>query len=251
MLANEIVSQSTYFSFDSFRSKLTDLTYQGDAHVPSGSSFLRLTKTDAAGHPQMESVGRVLYSKPLQFWAPDNSVINFKTTIKFTIKPLKGYPAADGLAFFIAPVGSVIPGSASGGNLGIVDATGTSSALFAVEFDLYSNEWDPSHPRHIGVDINSIESSKVVSFSSKCIGHQVQLYINYDGFMLHVVLNCGHETRLLEYECDLKSILPQQVQVGIAASTGYLFALHDIHFWGFNSSMENIPHHASNTPNIA
>ncbi|KAH6806742.1 hypothetical protein C2S51_031573 [Perilla frutescens var. frutescens] len=249
ILISKTVSQSTDFFFNTFTSNTTNLTYQGDAHVPSGSSFLRLTKTDADGFPQQVSVGRVLYSKPVQFRARD-SIIHFKTTLKFTIKPTHGYAPGDGLAFFIAPVGSLIPGGSSGGELGIFDYTGISSALFAVEFDLFANDWDPVEPRHIGVDINSIKSRKVVGFGSSCLGHEVQLSISYNGYMLNVVLTCREETRLLDYECDLRKILPQQVQVGISASTGSFFALHDIHFWRFNSFVENRTHHASNASKL-
>ncbi|XP_057810242.1 agglutinin-2-like [Salvia miltiorrhiza] len=239
MLANKATSQKTSFTFTSFVANSTDLTYQGDAHVPDGARSLRLTKTDANGLPRPSSIGRVLYSKPFKLW--ENSiVVSFNTTIKFTITPTKG-PAADGLAFFMAPVGTTIPPGSYGGNLGLFDPSGDSpaaSTFFAVEFDLYSNGWDPSHDLpHIGIDISSIKSSNFVKFGDSCIGKEAQLHIQYDGInFIDVTLKCDKETRLLEYEYDLGEILPSQVQVGIASSTGDLVALHDIDYWSFRSA---------------
>lgn len=239
MLANKALSQETYFSFASSASNPTNLTYQGDAHILVGPSLIRLTKTDSKGFPQKLSVGRVLYTKPVTLWGR-SSILSFNTTIKFTITRMKGHPVADGLAFFMAPVGTTIPMGSYGGNLGIFDTSGTGSALFAVEFDLYTNYWDPSDRlRHIGIDISSIKSSNFVNFKDSCIGKEAELNIKYDGGvgMIYVTLKCGKERRLLEYECDLRSILPNQVQVGISASTGDLVALHDINYWSFKSTM--------------
>lgn len=236
MLANKAISQETHFSFNSFISSPTDLTYQGDAHVPVGATFLRLTKTDANGVPQSSSVGRVLYSKPFKLWE-NKLAVSFNTTIKFTITPTKG-PGADGLAFFMAPVGTTIPEGSYGGDLGLFDISGESPAFFAVEFDLYANDWDPSHNlRHIGIDINSVKSSSFVQFGDSCVGKEAQLHIQYDGVnLIYVLLTCDQESRLLEYEYDLGKILPPQVQLGIASSTGDLVALHDINYWSFRSA---------------
>lgn len=240
LLPNKAISQETYFSFASSVSNPTNLTYQGDAHILVGPSLIRLTKTDAKGFPQKLSVGRVLYSKPVTLWER-SSTLSFNTTIKFTVTRMKGHPVADGLAFFMAPVGTTIPMGSYGGNLGIFDTSGTSSTgLFAVEFDLYTNYWDPSDRlRHIGIDVNSIKSSNFVNFKDSCVGKEAELKIEYHGNvgMIYVTLKCGKERRLLEYECDLRSILPHQVEVGISASTGDLVALHDINYWTFNSIM--------------
>ncbi|KAL1534774.1 agglutinin-2-like [Salvia divinorum] len=235
MLANIAISQETHFTFTSFASASTGLTYQGDTHIPTGASSLRLTKTDK-GLPQPSSIGRVLYSKPFKLWER-LLVISFNTTIKFTITPTKD-TGGDGLAFFMAPVGTTIPEGAYGGDLGIFDKAGKSPPFFAVEFDIYSNHWDPGHKlRHIGIDINSIKSNAFVQFGDSCIGKKAELNIQYDGVsLIYVHLKCDKETRLLEYEYDLGTMLPPFVQVGIASATGDYVALHDIHFWSFGSA---------------
>lgn len=248
MLADETVSQKSSFYFDSFHSKPTDLTYQGHAHVPSRSSSLRLTKTGANGLPLAGSVGRVLYSKPVQF-SSHNKILHFTTTIKFTITPIEGHYPADGLAFFIAPVGSTIPHGSSGGNLGLFNSKGSGNALFAVEVDLYTNEWDTVHDYHVGIDINSRYSSNVASFKEACLGQETRLYISSDGRMLVAMLACGADesSHEVEYEYDLSSFLPRKVQFGISAATGGSFALHDVSFWSFNSTMMHVPDQASKT----
>lgn len=71
--------------------------------------------------------------------------------------------------FFIAPFGSDIPKNSDGGYLGLI-SSGTLSSFnessknnfVAVEFDTYKNWWDPSD-NHVGIDVNSINSS--VTFS--------------------------------------------------------------------------------------
>lgn len=237
LLANQVHSQTTSFTVDSFDPNPTDLIYQGDAHVPSGSTSLRLTRTDASGNPQPSSVGRVLYSPPLEFWEPSKQA-SFETTIRFLITPVANRDAADGLAFFIAPVNTTIPSGSNGANLGIFGSSGTGSSIFAVEFDIYVNgAWDPSYP-HIGIDINSRNSRNVTSFEN-ALSQVVTARINYvsNTRTITVVANYGSKTAELSYVFDLKSILPQLVRVGISASTGAEVATFDVLSWYFTSTL--------------
>ncbi|XP_047978634.1 agglutinin-2-like [Salvia hispanica] len=236
MLAKNAISQETHFTFTSFASAPTDLTYQGDTHVPTGASSLRLTKTDSHGLPQPHSTGRILYSKSFKLWER-SLLISFNTTIEFTVTPAKA-PAGDGLAFFMAPAGTTIPEGAYGGDFGLFDVAGKSPPFFAVEFDIFSNQWDPSHKlRHIGIDINSVKSDAFVEFGDSCVGKKAELNIRYDGVgLIYVHLKCEKETRLLEYEYDLGTLLPPFVQVGIASATGDCVALHDVDYWSFRSA---------------
>ncbi|KAF2285310.1 hypothetical protein GH714_042352 [Hevea brasiliensis] len=68
----------------------------------------------------------------------------------------------DGLTFFLAPLESEIPPKAVGGYLALFSpetALNASKAnqIVAVEFDSYSNPWDPSYD-HVGINVNSIFS---------------------------------------------------------------------------------------------
>ncbi|XP_047978648.1 agglutinin-2-like [Salvia hispanica] len=116
-------SEATSFTYDFYGDKTTTLTYQGDAFFPSDSTFLRLTKTDAAGVPEKNSVGRALYTEPILFRA-EGAVASFETTIDFQITSREGdNNPADGLAFFMAPVGSTIPAGSFGGGLGVYNVS--------------------------------------------------------------------------------------------------------------------------------
>lgn len=242
-LMNKVVSQSdsTYFTYDSFTSSSKDLIYQGDAFVPSTSSFARLTSVYRNGKPSPFSVGRVLYSPPVKFWEPGRQV-SFETTIKFNITPVDNNPG-DGLTFFIIPVDSPIPFPSSGGNFGLFDLyTGVAPSVFAVEFDIFyggeNAKWDPPY-RHIGIDINS-RVSKKVSRLEGALGREVTARINYGAWTKTVDVTVTYESGFstLYYTYDLKTVLPQAVQVGISASTGgSTVALHDLHYWQFESTL--------------
>ncbi|KAL8512537.1 hypothetical protein ACS0TY_018864 [Phlomoides rotata] len=219
------------FFYDTFTQMTPGLIYQGGTHVLQGSTFLRLTQTDTSGMAMGNSAGRVLYLQPIKLQS-------FETTLTFKIKPSSD-GAADGLAFFIAPVNTTIPSGATGGNLGIFHSAGTTSSLFAVEFDTYVNEaWDPKD-RHIGIDINSRKSVSTTSFDSGT-GELVtaQIYYNSKTTTISVVATSGKQTASLSYVFDLKTILPQQVQVGIssaAGETGTGLGVHDVMSWYFRS----------------
>ncbi|KAL8507998.1 hypothetical protein ACS0TY_018524 [Phlomoides rotata] len=176
------------FSENTSTSNESGLIYQGGTYVPQGSTFLRLIETDTFDKPTGNSVGRVVYFEPIKFWesSPTARQVSYETIIKFKITP-SGNGAADGLAFFIAPVNTTIPiDSTTGGNLGIFGPKGTTPNLFAVEFDTFINDWDPKD-RHIGIDIGSRKSVSTESFES----------------------GTGE-----------LNLLPQQVQVGISSAGG-------------------------------
>lgn len=246
MPANKVHSQdTTSFAFDYFpvEPDPNELIYQADAWVPEVSTislFLRLTETDDSGKPMKDSVGRVLYSPPVQFWDQERQ-LSFETSIRFFITPSDNNPSAEGIAFFIAPVNSAIPGDSSGGNLGIFGSSSPPTySVFAVEFDTYANEWDPSFP-HIGIDINSLISANVTRFDNMLNQEEVTARIYYDGPTGKISVLAGTQSSPIfrvTYDFDLKTILPQRVQVGISSSTGQQVAVHDIRSWHFKATLE-------------
>lgn len=235
--ANTAQSQSTSFTYDFWGEQPTDLIYQGDAHFPSDTTFLRLTSA------KNYVVGRVLHSKLVQFWKTGGQV-DFETTINFIITPNPGHSAADGLVFFIAPVGSTMPSGAGGANFGVFDASGNGPSVFAVEFDTYINSgWDPNY-RHIGIDLGSWRSRNTTKVGDAIVGQQVTARINYVEAtkMITAHVTAGSERFEVSYEYDLSGFLPQQVQVGLSASTGIsgnYIATHDVVSWYFTSTMVN------------
>lgn len=231
-VSNTALSQTTSFTYDFWGDQPSDLIYQGSAHFPTDSTFLRLT--DALP----SQVGRVVHSKPVQFWR-SGAQVDFETTVNFIIRPGADNEPADGLTFFIAPVGTTIPPGSNGANLGVFDSNGNGPSVFAVEIDTYVNgAWDPNY-RHIGIDIGSRASSNTTEVDSNILGQQVNVRINYVGAtrMISVRLTAGSQTFDVSYEYDLSDFLPQQVQVGLSAATGLHVAAHDIVAWYFTATM--------------
>ncbi|XP_057812433.1 mannose/glucose-specific lectin Cramoll-like [Salvia miltiorrhiza] len=231
-VSNTALSQTTSFTYDFWGDQPKDLIYQGSAHFPTDSTFLRLT--DA----QPSQVGRVLHSNPVQF-SQSGGQVDFETTVNFIITPGADNEPADGLAFFIAPVGSTIPPGSNGANLGIFGSNGNSPSVFAVEIDTYVNgAWDPLYP-HIGIDFGSRASSNTTKVDNSILGQQVTARINYVGAtrMISVKVTAGSQTFDVNYEYDLSDFVPQQVQVGLSAATGQHVAVHDIVSWYFTATM--------------
>ncbi|KAH6761502.1 hypothetical protein C2S52_018935 [Perilla frutescens var. hirtella] len=227
-------SQTTSFTYDFHGNQPTTLTYQGDAHVESGSPYLRLIKTNASGAPQTYSIGRVVYSSPVPFRSAGTQA-DLETTIKFIIT---GSNPGDGLTFFIAPVGYEIPAGSTGGNFGVYNPSGSSTAVFAVEFDTVKNSWDPSY-RHVGINIESSTSSNLTRVDDAVIGQEVTARINYEEAtkLISVHVAAGGQNFEVSYVHDLGTVLPEQVQVGISAATGDLVSNHDVISWYFTSTL--------------
>ncbi|XP_047969923.1 mannose/glucose-specific lectin Cramoll-like [Salvia hispanica] len=228
-------SQTTSFTYDFYGEQPTDLIYQGDAHFPSDSTYLRMTDTDSSGTPLQYRVGRAVYSRPIQFWQA-GAQVDLETTIKFIITPKSGDTnPADGFAFFIAPVGS--PVGSTGGNFGVF-GSGQPPA-FAVEFDIFSNPGnDPSY-RHVGIDIGSTASKNTTDVGNAILGQEVTARINYGqaSKVISVGVAAGSENFEVSYVYDLSNLLPQEVEVGISAATGGQIAVHDLVSWYFTSTL--------------
>ncbi|KAG6420901.1 hypothetical protein SASPL_117445 [Salvia splendens] len=208
-IANTAWSQTTSFTYDFYGGpKPTDLLLQGDANFPSGSTYLRLTRTDDSGNPLTYRVGRAVYSNPITFWL-------------------------DGAQ----PVGSPI--GFTGGSFGIFDESGQNPSTFAVEFDIFTNPGvDPSYP-HVGIDIESNVSKNTTDVGDALIGQEVTARIDYEEAtkVISVHVTAGSKTFEVSYVYDLSTILPQQVEVGISATTGGQVAVHDLISWYFTSTL--------------
>ncbi|XP_057763600.1 agglutinin-2-like [Salvia miltiorrhiza] len=231
-------SPTTTFTYDFYGSKPTDPIYQGDAHFPTDTTYLRLTKTDSSGSPVQSSFGRILHPEPVLLWKPSEQA-NFNTTVKFVLKPRAGNNIpADGLVFFMVPVDYTFPSYTHGGNLGIFGGP-DGPKVFAVEFDIFVNgEWDPNFP-HVGINIETRASQKVAQIPESFIGKEVTLKITYAAAtgLISAFVTAGPQTVEVSHVCDLSGVLPQQVQVGLAGSTGEYVAKHDVAYWEFNSAL--------------
>ncbi|KAJ1378289.1 Legume lectin, alpha chain, conserved site [Sesbania bispinosa] len=235
-------SESASFSFTKFVPGQEDLILQGDALIrPSGT--LELTRVDS-GIPISGSLGRALYAAPVRIY--DNTtgtVASFVTSFSFIIKAPNRFKAADGFAFFLAPVDT--QPQQPGGLLGLFKdkSFDKSNQVVAVEFDTFFNkEWDPQG-RHIGIDVNSINSVKTTAFSL-ANGEVANAFISYEASTKFLTASFVYPSRQASYivssVVDLKDAVPEFVRVGFSGSTGLSEGFaesHDILSWSFESNL--------------
>ncbi|KAF2296544.1 hypothetical protein GH714_040577 [Hevea brasiliensis] len=109
------------------------------------------------------SIGRATYREPLHLWDKASGNLTNFTTHFFLIIDSQGESEldSDGLTFLLVPNGSrAAPETIPGGNLALaindtLALDSQESNFVAVEFDTYSNPWDPqSQGNHVGIDVS-------------------------------------------------------------------------------------------------
>ncbi|XP_058728261.1 bark agglutinin I polypeptide B-like [Vicia villosa] len=230
------------FSFPKFETDQENLILQGDAVVrPNGK--LELTRVDS-GNPISGSLGRALYSAPIRIYdANTGNIASFTTSFSFLIDVPRRPDSADGLAFFLAPVNS--QPQKPGGFLGLFQDKNfnKSNQIVAVEIDTFINdEWDPQG-RHIGIDVNSVNSIKTTLFAL-ANGQVADVVITYQASSKTLTASLVYPSRETSYivssVVDLKEVLPEFVSVGFTATTGLsegFVESHDILSWSFESRL--------------
>uniref|UniRef100_A0A7N2LU68 Protein kinase domain-containing protein n=1 Tax=Quercus lobata TaxID=97700 RepID=A0A7N2LU68_QUELO len=200
-----------------------------------------------------ELVGRATYFKFMQLWVKDSGNLTYFTThFSFAIDSQNRSVYGDGIAFFLAPVGSKIPLLTKGGStMGLsrddqaLDSV--DNPFVAVEFDIYSNDYLDPPREHVGIDLNSLKSVANISWYSNIAikeGKRNEAWISYNssshnlsvfftGFRNNVPIR-----QFLSTNVDLSHFLPELVTFGFSASTGNSSAIHTIYSWDFSSSLE-------------
>ncbi|CAA2963895.1 L-type lectin-domain containing receptor kinase -like [Olea europaea subsp. europaea] len=230
----------------------TNINVTGDAYISIQGLQVTSDESDKAAG---ERTGRATYREPLHLWdKASGNLTDFSTHFSFIIDANgSGCPwadGADGLAFFLAPFDSSIPGNSSGSGLGLAyyNATANISGdpFVAVEFDTFQNVWDPSN-LHVGIDINSLISATYVKWWNNITeGKKNDAWISYNSTSKNLSVNfTGYVTNLtqngrLDYTVDLRNYLPEWVSVGFSAATGACFEKHNVKSWEFNSTLRNI-----------
>ncbi|RRT41983.1 hypothetical protein B296_00032727 [Ensete ventricosum] len=234
---------SLSFNFTSFRDDDKSFHLEGDA------SFNR-TVINLTRYPMQYATGRVVYSEPLLLWDADTrNLTDFTTHFSFIIDSVNESSYADGLAFFLSPYGSTFPTYSRGGFLGLFSNSSldnTTVKTVAVEFDTFSNDWDPKGD-HLGIDVNSIISNKTVPWNSRVReGRWANAWVNYDAttFNLSAFVTYGADrlsngSTSLSLTVDLRDFLPEMVAVGFSATTGNLTETHTLLSWSFNSTLQS------------
>ena len=256
-----IVSQNTNFSFQSFNS--TDHFYLvGDVqHNTSDSSFL--INPEAAAESK-STCGKLLWKEKVRVVdVASGKVASFSTSFSFAITGQDlwpsptGYQHGDGFAFTFATDNSTLAGGGSCLCLLWEENNGLpTNQVFAVEFDTWKTYWfdDPSDS-HIGVDVNSMNSTKtynlcggsLVNCSYLCNGGDFTAWVDYTatGQTLDVRFANGTSATgvrkptnpvIRVQNLDLSSVFNEYMYVGFSASTGMYTELHEIKSWSFSSS---------------
>ncbi|XP_058763818.1 non-seed lectin-like [Vicia villosa] len=240
LLATNINSvQALSFSFTKFSPRNPAITLQGDAQILSNGVLALTNSTPLPPSITLPTTGRTLYTTPLTLW--DNvtgNVASFVTSFSFAIANAEGRSPTDGLVFFIAPKDTVIPDNSDSLYFGVVDSKTSVNQFVGVEFDLYSNSFDP-YNRHIGIDINSLISTKTVKWNwvSGSLTKVTIIYDSPSNALTVVVTYANGKISTISQAVDLKAVLPNIVRIGFSA-TSINGAAHNIHSWSFRSNLE-------------
>ncbi|XP_024161000.2 L-type lectin-domain containing receptor kinase IX.1 [Rosa chinensis] len=257
------------FNFSSFLGEYdnTVILTEGDANV--GNPFLHLTK-DNIGELETMSVGRAFYREPFLLWDyATEKMADFSTSFTFAIISTdETAPSCGaGFVFFLAPYGTILYSSlGAGASLGLpinstqqnVTVPKSQYPFVAVEFDIYPNILPPvDDPRyqHVGIDVNSIRSSKTAPWNHATLsshnylqGDEVNTaWVSYNSTTKNLSVaftSFVHDDPVISYlyyVVDLRQCLPDVVIVGFSAATGNQTAMHKIISWNFTSTSLEIP----------
>ena len=254
------VGQNTNFSFPSFNS--TDhLNLVGDVQHNTVDSSIQINPEGAA--ESKGSCGKLLWKEKVRVVdVASGKVASFSTSFSFAITgqdrwlTSTGYQHGDGMAFTFATDNSTLAGGGSCLCLLWQQDNGLpSNQVFAVEFDTWKTEWfdDPSDS-HIGVDVNSMNSTKTynlcggsrVNCSYLCNGGDFTAWVDYNatGQTLDVRFANGTSAAgvrkptkpvIRVQSLDLSSVFNEYMYVGFSASTGTFTEVHKIKSWSFSS----------------
>jgi hypothetical protein len=225
------------------------LIFNGTAAIQNGT--LSLTSNPNNNN----AAGRAVYFEQLHLYdrITGNST-DFATNFSFKISTVTS-PGQDGLAFFLAPNGSLLPDDASGGCLALFrkcdNFTIPRKELVAVEFDTFKNTWDETD-EHVGININSIKSETTRNLSrSMKNGTRVDAIIRYNSKAndLSVYWSFpGDPFVSLPYHINLTTVLPEWVSIGFAAGSAFYFETHEILSWEFTTELLPVPETPDTSP---
>ncbi|KAF8396077.1 hypothetical protein HHK36_017689 [Tetracentron sinense] len=170
---------------------------------------------------------------------------SFNSTFVLVIDP-QTPPGGEGMAFILTRESS-IPDNSEGKWLGIVNASTNGSSLrniVAVEFDTRKSYEEDLDDKHVGVDLNSINSIKQVSMSDYGVnlssGFDVTARIQYDGESITIFVSMNNGTGsnitnpVISIPLNLFDYLPEDIYMGSSASTGNGTQLNCVKSWHFN-----------------
>jgi serine/threonine protein kinase len=236
------------FHYDNFGND--DLTALDDAEIFLDYIELNVAVSYAFG------VGRILHREKVQFQdVKSKTFASFSTFFTFSVNSSSNIYNGDGLAFIIVANNTPPPPTFSGGSLGLLSPLtngDTSNHVFAVEIDTFQNLQynDPSNS-HVGVDINSLNSTHTHNFCSSCYQ---SYFVNQGIFGVWIDYSANTETlsvavqpytgnastpppsQIVVHNFTLLNVLEDdgQMYVGFSGATGDEH--HYIYSWRFSTS---------------
>jgi hypothetical protein len=181
------------------------------------------------------------------------NVANFETSFTFEVLKDTFFPPGDGVVFFLTDPTSAknIPDNSGQGLLGVANAKDAFNRFVGVEFDTYSNPWDPNYA-HVGINLNSLYSAKVMKWRWVYgTVTYVKVKIIYDSpssTLTVVVTDEDGQVSTLSQMLDLKWLLPEMAMVGISGAAG-ISQMNDIFSWSFSSVLDTTTRSSSNNIN--
>ncbi|KAM1356793.1 hypothetical protein ACFX13_031596 [Malus domestica] len=251
------------FEFPTFRQsdhtnrteELKKLVTEGDAVIRNQSICLTEGSLGGETNKANGSVGRATYREP--FLLRDNNTLSdFSTSFTFIIDTKNSTTPSyvEGLAFFLAPNGSLLNralrvvssmGLPVNSSVENVTEPRNEYPFAAVEFDIHRPTVEDPDGGRVGIDINSVKSNITRPWNSGILeGKLSRAWIRYNSSLKNFSVsfttyaNDTHEQVVgsLSYKVDLNKYLPDWVIVGFSASTGASSALH-ITSWNFTSTL--------------
>ncbi|KAI3671755.1 hypothetical protein L1987_87135 [Smallanthus sonchifolius] len=240
---------SISFNFTYLTPSNKDVILSGDAAYSMTEDGIQVTyKTINRSWEGL--AGRATYIRPLHLWNNDTTdLASFSTSFTFAMKSQKqnNYIYGDGLTFFLAQNNSLIN---AGGSMGLPFIYQNNTNLYpfvAVEFDTYTDEWDPSPfgSNHVGINNKSLISVAYRNWQGDILGgSESRASINYDSVSKNISVSFTSlennsvvwETGL-DYTIDLRDVLPEWVIFGFSASTGDGYEENKVKSWMFNSTV--------------
>ena len=209
------------------------LEFEGDGATIDFRALQITPDTSNPGYSLLNQTGRIMYKQPFNMWLSDDKQASFNTSFLINIKRTQEPNPGEGLAFLIAPDLS-IPDASYGQWLGLTNATNDgnqTNQIVAIEFDTEKQDHDPDG-NHIGLDINSVNSTATVLLDSYNIelspevGTNYSVWVQYNGMskvMEVYMVKDGQpkpEKPLLSETINLKQYVNKKSYFGFAASTG-------------------------------
>ncbi|XP_010256839.1 PREDICTED: L-type lectin-domain containing receptor kinase IV.1-like [Nelumbo nucifera] len=248
LLLSFAASEDSDFTYNGFQG--VNLTLDGIAQItPTG--LLMLT------NETKQNQGHAFYPFPIHFKNPgsdDGNVFSFSTTFVFGIIPPYPDLSGHGIAFVIAP-SRALPGALPSQYIGLFNEStngDSNNHVVAVEIDtIQSKEFSDINDNHVGIDINSLNSSVSVPAYytdhngvgqnlTLISGKPMQLWIEYNGEEKKINVTLAPfnvdkpDIPLLSFKTNLSWIMKDPMYVGFSSSTGSVLSSHYVLGWSFN-----------------